>query len=327
MIPMRPEQELVPYAPGRLEGDPVLVLAPHPDDEVFGCGGFLAAAAEEGRTVQVVVLTDGAAQGEEAVRRAESVEAARRLGTGEPLFMGLPDRGLEPELPALREAIAGALGRTEPALVLVPSPAEVHPDHRATALAAYRLLADPETQLRGDLKLVTYEVSAVLHPNLLLDVSVVWDRVLHAARAFASQLEFHPYLEILDALATARRLTLGPAVRRAEAYFRTPLSLVRRQTVLEWAAAQGPSAGLETGETEAAEREELAARLRREIARLEEELARCRQHLREAEEDGQRLRAAEGRLSELEATLQAITRSRTWRLHLLLERLRGRRLT
>lgn len=325
MIPMRSEHELVPYNPGRLEGDPILVLAPHPDDEVFGCGGFLATAAEEGRTVRVLILTDGAAQGEEAVRRAESVEAARRLGTAEPEFVGLPDRGLEPDLPALREAVAGALSRTEPALVLVPSPAEVHPDHRATALAAHRLLADPGTELREDLELVSYEVSAVLHPNVLLDVGAVWERVLHAARAFVSQLEVHPYLEILDAIATARRLTLGPDVRRAEAYHRTPISLVRRQTALEWAAAQGPSAGLETPETAAAGREELAERLRREIARLNEELGRCRQRLRQAEEDRERLQAAEGKLSELEATLRAITASRTWRLHLLLERLRGRR--
>ena len=47
-------------------GDPaalperVLVIAPHPDDEVFGCGGMLAHHAAQGATVRVLVLTDGA---------------------------------------------------------------------------------------------------------------------------------------------------------------------------------------------------------------------------------------------------------------------------
>ena len=66
---MRSEQDLIPYTAGRLEGSPVLVLAPHPDDEVFGCGGALVQAAKNGIPVRVVVLTDGEAQGEAETRR------------------------------------------------------------------------------------------------------------------------------------------------------------------------------------------------------------------------------------------------------------------
>ena len=58
---MRSEQEVIPYTAGRLEGSPVLVLAPHPDDEVFGCGGALVQAVRNGTPVRVVVLTDGEA--------------------------------------------------------------------------------------------------------------------------------------------------------------------------------------------------------------------------------------------------------------------------
>ena len=37
----------------------VLVVAPHSDDEIFGCGGMLAFHAERGDDVRVLVLTDG----------------------------------------------------------------------------------------------------------------------------------------------------------------------------------------------------------------------------------------------------------------------------
>ena len=37
----------------------ILVLAPHMDDEVFGCGGTLALAAAAGSEVRVVFITDG----------------------------------------------------------------------------------------------------------------------------------------------------------------------------------------------------------------------------------------------------------------------------
>ena len=41
------------------DGDRLLVFAPHPDDEIIGCGGVLLNAIEAGRDVQVVYVTDG----------------------------------------------------------------------------------------------------------------------------------------------------------------------------------------------------------------------------------------------------------------------------
>ncbi|WP_379923631.1 PIG-L deacetylase family protein [Erythrobacter sp. R86502] len=38
----------------------LLIIAPHPDDETFGCGQALAAAAQAGREIGVLLLTDGA---------------------------------------------------------------------------------------------------------------------------------------------------------------------------------------------------------------------------------------------------------------------------
>jgi LmbE family N-acetylglucosaminyl deacetylase len=71
-------------------GHPALVLAPHPDDEVLGCGGLIAAASMHGAPPLVVVLTDGTGshprsasyKGERlrALREAETRKACRVLG-------------------------------------------------------------------------------------------------------------------------------------------------------------------------------------------------------------------------------------------------------
>ena len=42
-------------------GGPVLVLAPHPDDEVLGVGGTMARLAEAGAEVHVAIVTTGRA--------------------------------------------------------------------------------------------------------------------------------------------------------------------------------------------------------------------------------------------------------------------------
>ena len=247
---MREESTLIPYSASRLEGSPLVVLAPHPDDEVFGCGGVLAQAVASGAEIHVVILTDGAAQGDVEIRRAEALEAARRLGLPEPQLWGLPDRSLQPDDRALRARLEALLLEVRPHAVLVPSTAEIHPDHRALAIAVYQLLQEipPGSELHEavrSLRLISYEVSAVLRPNLLVDVTAEWAQVRHAAEAYSSQIEHIPYLVVLEGVATARRLTLPSAVSHAEAYYAVDMRYVRTHATSEWAAAQGPSAVLE----------------------------------------------------------------------------------
>ena len=96
----------------------VLVIAPHPDDEVIGCAGIILQALEQHRRVGVVVITSGdgypaiaAAVGKKnkdeltpddflkagALRQSHSVRAMARLGLPkeELTFLGYPDSGLE----------------------------------------------------------------------------------------------------------------------------------------------------------------------------------------------------------------------------------------
>ena len=54
------EAEIIPYEASRLLAERLLILAPHPDDEVIGCGGVAVQNLREGRKVRVVVATDGA---------------------------------------------------------------------------------------------------------------------------------------------------------------------------------------------------------------------------------------------------------------------------
>ena len=94
------EQTFIPYhAETRLGRGRMLVFAPHPDDEVLGCGGAILSHVAAGESVRVIIATDGAFGAADATayaetRQMESRAAAAVLGYGEPEFWGLPDRGL-----------------------------------------------------------------------------------------------------------------------------------------------------------------------------------------------------------------------------------------
>ena len=219
-----PEHEFTPYHPlAALDIRSLLVLAPHPDDEVFGCGGLLALAVAQGVRVQVVVLSDGAAGGDAAQREQECCAAAGEIGyrthAGALSFWRLPDRGVVPDH-ALSWRIVQAIEGSRADWVLAPSPFEIHPEHRAVCLAAMLACAKAGTRLGF------YEVGQPLMPNCLVDISAVLPVKQRAMHCFASQLAVQDYGEHIVALNRYRSYTLGPGVTHAEAFhFVEPLVL------------------------------------------------------------------------------------------------------
>ena len=217
------EQQLVPYeATIEIEGKRVLVLAPHPDDEVFGCGGAIMRHVNSGSLLQVVIVSDGEYRAESAqqaayseLRRAESTKAAEILGYGEPVFWGLPDRGLE-YCEFLVQRIAQAINTLDADLVYAPSIYEMQPERRALGMAALEAVRRSRTKL----KLAMYEVGVPMpRPNLLLDISALRERKQQAMACFASQLAERPSDQHITALNRFRTYTLSASVTAAEAYF------------------------------------------------------------------------------------------------------------
>lgn len=207
-----------------------LCLAPHPDDEVLGCGGLLCRLAELHCQVDVLIFSRGEnARNTSSLELAdervlESRRAARVLGLKDPFFLDWPDRGMhygEPLIAAILEALA----RFQPQYLILPSLSEPHPDHQAVALAgmaAAQRSAFPQT-------LLFYEVGAPLHPNVLFDLGGAAARKWQAVREFVSQLAIQPYEAHAQAMASVRAFGVGGNCVAAEAYFLVAAEELRRQ--------------------------------------------------------------------------------------------------
>lgn len=233
--------------------DRVLCVAPHPDDEVIGCGGLLAAWADRGCAVHVLILTCGqqgsgpapqAAQAEQAEqdpqadpgdltdlaarRRQESLQAAVALGTPQPTFLRLADRALRYDA-TLVAALARAIAQHAPQVLLLPSLSEPHPDHQAAALAGLAAARDAAPGLHT---VLFYECGAPLHANVHFPIDAVAPRKWQALQCFTSQLGVEDYEPHARALAALRAFGLRPPCRQAEAFFRVDLQAVREKGAL-----------------------------------------------------------------------------------------------
>lgn len=128
----------------------ILILAPHPDDEIVACGIAAWRARAAGAQVFVLYLTAGVPPLEVlrsrqraghaarlSRRREEACAAAALIGLEPVAFLDCPSRRLRHHLPAAASEIDRAIGRCGAAALWVPAFEGGHQDHdAANALAA-----------------------------------------------------------------------------------------------------------------------------------------------------------------------------------------------
>ncbi|HEY4595356.1 MAG TPA: PIG-L family deacetylase, partial [Thermoanaerobaculia bacterium] len=110
----------------RVRAASALVLSPHHDDEVLGCGGLIADLAAAGTVVRILFLTDSSGGAEDVAdretygrrRREEAAKACEILGVTGCDHLGLPDGALDQHLDAAQQGIRRAVLTQRPDLLL-----------------------------------------------------------------------------------------------------------------------------------------------------------------------------------------------------------------
>ena len=352
---MLQENELVPFEAKPLLGERLLVLAPHPDDEALGCGGLVALHSNAGKQVLVVVATDGTAADPStdantarALREHETSLGLARLGVSRPAkFLGLPDRLLASNLDSLRASLREILLREQPDLVAAPSPVELHPDHVALARALFDVLHG-DSALHSALppgNVAFYEVGQPLQPNALVDITRVSEAKDAAIACHASQTGLRDYGRFTRGLNEFRTMTLGAETRVAEGYvvasfdeLRTmPWSELCAFVLPRWRGRLEPeaepgsrtkAADTEILQTEAAHSSELLRAAEEELQRLNAECnshrALLEEHKLAANKQTAVINDLYREIERLNGIINAIHRSRLWKLRESLGKLTGR---
>ena len=193
-----------------LAGDSALILAPHGDDEVIGCGGaLLRHTAAGGRARALICTSDG------HVREGEARAASRLMKLDEPLFLNYPVESLERQA-GLPDELARVLDNVMPQVVFVPFFIDNHTDHRALNKALLAACA------KKDYKFIVYAypVWLPLYPNVLIDIGGVWEQKKAAIGSYQSQLATRDYITMSRSLAAYWATVKGHGLELAETFFK-----------------------------------------------------------------------------------------------------------
>lgn len=192
----------------------VLVIAPHPDDEILGCGGTIAKHVDNGDYVYVAIVTKGCEpmfSSEQVVQvREECKKADAFLGVKDTLFMDFPAAMLETVARyEFNGAFMNLIQNIKPDIVYLPHRGDMQLDHKMVVDAAMVALRPKYNHVVK--KIYAYETLSETGwdlpnttnefiPTSYNDISEYLDKKIEAMSFFGSQVTMFPNARSLESI-------------------------------------------------------------------------------------------------------------------------------
>lgn len=178
----------------------ILAFGAHPDDVELGCAGTLIQSIQQGYKVGIIDLTRGelGSRGTPEIRDAEALAAKEIIGAAVRENLNLRDGFFQNDEAAQLKVIT-AIRKYQPDIILCNAIFDRHPDHGRSA----QLVADAAF-LSGLIKIKTTEAGIIqnafrpklvmhyiqamtMKPDIVVDVTDVWDKKMQSILAHKSQ--------------------------------------------------------------------------------------------------------------------------------------------
>ena len=205
-----------------------LVIAPHPDDEVLGCGGTISKLSESCKVDLCIVTSTYSPKWSDEFRekrREEINESADVLGVEDIFRLDLPTVKLDDvSQKKINDKISEVIEEQNPERVFIPHHSDLHKDHRIiheSALVACR----PQSGVK---KVLAYETLSETEwgtdregfkPNLYMDIEKKLEDKLEAMSAYESEVKDPPHPRNKDTIeALAKKRGSEAHLKSAEAF-------------------------------------------------------------------------------------------------------------
>jgi len=213
----------------------ILILSPHADDEILGCGGFISKYSKQNYHINVLVLTN-ANKGAPEIYSSEEIKQIRKeakiannlIGTSRLLFENLPALNLN-NYPVYKitNIIDKYIADINPEVVLIPSVNDIHDDHKIIFKAA-KISMRPN-KISNLKKILSYEVLSEtewnedgksFNPNYFVHLKKSdIDNKVQAFLKYKSQVKKFPHSRSKEAIINLSRVRGSQAfIEYAEAF-------------------------------------------------------------------------------------------------------------
>jgi N-acetylglucosamine malate deacetylase 1 len=193
----------------------ILIFAPHPDDDILGCGGSIVKRIQNGDHVTVVYITSGDAGDQTTpkeelanIREKEALDAATVLGVKDLIFFRQPDGYIRYSKELLTRMV-NIIREKTPDMVYMPHELDFPSDHKEASQLILEALRRSGASAHQEYTGAPWSVSTVLgyevwtpisNPSYTEDISGVMSQKLEAMKKHASQLTNVRYDQAIEGL-------------------------------------------------------------------------------------------------------------------------------
>ena len=192
----------------------VLIIAPHMDDEVLGCGGVISKYKETGDKVCTVfvahrVYNHQYDERRNNIERSHTLKAKKILGYGDSFFLDLPDERLDVSIQDIIIPLEKYINEIKPDTVYIPFRGDNNQDHRAVFDAGRVVLRPLATPFVSNVYM--YEVPSSTEqspplsenaflPNYYVDIKDHIGTKIKAFECYETEKRKYPHPRSEDAL-------------------------------------------------------------------------------------------------------------------------------
>ena len=204
-----------------------LVLSPHPDDELIGCGGTLLTLKSLGFQIHVIQMTEGATcralqeaseNRKRHARWAEAQEVSEMLGIQSEYWSTPADYGLK-NTESTKARLQESLQRLKPDVVFIPFQNDFHPEHRI----AWEIFHDCQVLSPIAALVLEYPVWGMLsHVDACIDISPQLPQVIEGLYVYRVAMVAEDYATRKQVMARHLSTTWQDGMGYAEVFARYP---------------------------------------------------------------------------------------------------------
>lgn len=195
----------------KLPANKILVIAPHQDDEVVGCGGTVIKHAKTGGHVEIVFCTSDTQE-----RAEETKEATQILSSKVNHLLQFEIRSLYSHIDELSKKFTELFERVQPDIIFMPFMLDNHQDH----ISVSKALVKSYKQHKIDSLIYAYSVWTTLIPNSIVDISDVWSEKEKAIECYKTQMATRNYVKMASSIAQYWSVVKGHNTQYCEVFLK-----------------------------------------------------------------------------------------------------------
>ena len=150
----------------------LLVIAPHPDDDIFGAGGTILKSIKKGAKVNVLYVTNGSKNASriELIKK-ESVKVCNNIGASYD-FLNCEVGNIPTTDNELNEKILSIINNNNIGTIFTSFLFDDEDDHKRVNHLLYKILRN----YKKNLELWSYQIYSSIIPNVIVDITEIMEK-------------------------------------------------------------------------------------------------------------------------------------------------------